>query len=432
MNNNSKNIFTVNGRFYYGWVMLLCAFMPMFICFVVKTYCLPLVVGAIQKELNITKTAWTQTNTIMTIAMMITSLFIGKIYKKGPFKWVLVACVALTSLCFLAMSRATALWQFYLLYAIQGIGWAGATNLPATIMGSNWFGPKIKGTALSIAMLGSGAGALVWNKIINTIITNSGWRSGYVAMAAVNAIVIIVAILLVVGMPADKGFETRVGDPEPSEGTSGVSIQKTGLTGQQALKTKRWWCQWLAGLTTMIGASGFTYYGKLYLTEVLPGGNNAAIALYSAVVGTLVIGKFLLGIVTDLINVKRSSVIAPLFYAGFFVCLFMGAVNPVFFKIMIPIYMIGGSVPSVIPFLVTARNFGDKEYGVMSGWMNMAGNVGQIIGPTMAAIIVDTTGSYHNAWLIFALLMGVVAVLYLFSGIVDKKKIADMGYNIPA
>ena len=99
-----------------------------------------------------------------------------------------------------------------------------------------------------------------------------------------------------------------------------------------------------------------------------------------------------------------------------------------FATVLIPLYMIGGAVPSVIPFLVTSYNFGDKEYGVMSGWMNIAGNVGQIVGPTIAAIVFDVTGTYVLAWIIFAVLMGVVAVLYLASGLASKKQIADMGY----
>lgn len=87
-----------------------------------------------------------------------------------------------------------------------------------------------------------------------------------------------------------------------------------------------------------------------------------------------------------------------------------------------------GTLPSVIPFLITSRNFGDKEYGIMSGWMNIAGNIGQIIGPTTAALVFDTTGNYVVAWVAFAVLMVVVAVLYFLTNVVSKKQIEAMGY----
>ncbi|MBQ6116639.1 MAG: MFS transporter [Oscillospiraceae bacterium] len=420
----------VDGRFYYGWVMLLCGFMSMFICYVIKVNCQSLFYNPICEELGVTRTAYIQTNTIMTVTMLIGSMFIGKLYKKFPIKFVLTGCVVLTSICYLLMSRATALWQLYLLAGIQGFGWSGATNLPATIMVGNWFGPKVKGTALSIAMLGSGAGALVWVKLINSVIVNSGWRSAYLAMAGVNAIMIPIALLLVVSMPADKGFETRIGDPSPEEvaAAGGVSTQKTGITGAQALKTGRWWLQWFAGMITMIGAAAFSAQFVAHFTEVT-GDSNLAATLYASALGTMILGKFLVGVLSDIIHIKRMAVITPLFYAGVFLCMALSTGNMVFSKILIPLYLIGGALPSTIPFLITARNFGDKEYGVLSGWMNMAGNVGQIIGPTVAALIFDITGAYKVAWIVFTILMVVVSVLYGLSSMVSKKQIEAMGYH---
>ncbi len=425
-----RNLFKVDGRFYYGWIMLFCGFMSMFICYVVKVNCSSLFYDPICNELGVLRTAYIQTNTIMTVTMLISSAFIGKLYKKFPVKYVLTICVTLTSVCYVLMSRATALWQLYLLAGIQGIGWSGATNLPVTIMVSNWFGPKVKGTAMSIGMLGSGAGALVWVKIVHSVIAGYGWRTAYLAMAGINAIMIPIALLLVVSMPSDRNFDTRIGDPSAEEvaAAGGVSTQKTGITGRQALKTVRWWLQWLAGLTTMIGASAFSAQFVAYFTEVT-GSSTQAAELYAGALGTMILGKFLLGILSDILHIRRTSVIAPLFYAGVFVCMALSSGNMAFSAILIPLYLIGGAVPSTIPFLITARNFGDREYGVLSGWMNMAGNAGQIIGPTVAAFIFDITGTYNLAWILFAALMAVVAVLYFLSGHVGGRQIEALGYR---
>lgn len=425
-----NNLFKMDGKFYYGWVILFVGFMTMFICYVVKVNLTSLFYTPITEELGITRTAFTQTNTIMTISMLVSSAFIGKIYKKYPVKYVLTGCVVLTSACYVLMAGATSLWQLYLLCAIQGLGWGGATNLPVTIMVSNWFGPKIKGTAMSIGMLGSGAGALVWVPLANHIIANYGWRAGYLALAAINAIMIPLALALVVSMPADRGFETRVGDPSPEEvaAAGGVSTQKTGITGKQALRTTRWWLQWLAGLVTMIGASAFSTQCVAYFTDIT-GDSTKAAGIYAGALGTLILGKFLLGVFSDILHIKRTAVIAPFFYAAMFIAMMLSATDIKFSTWMLPLYMIGGSVPSVIPFLITARNFGDKEYSVLSGWMNMAGNIGQIIGPTIAAFIFDITGTYQLAWIIFAVLMVLVGILYMLSSMTSTKQIEAMGYK---
>lgn len=425
-----NNLFKMDGRFYYGWVMLFCGFMSMFICYVIKVNCTGLFYDSVCGELGVSRSEFTLVNTIMTVTMMLGSAVIGKIYKKYPMRFALTACVGVAALCYVGMSFANAMWQFYAIAAVQGLAWAGATNLPVTILVSNWFGPKIKGTAMSIGMLGSGAGALVWVGIINNVIESQGWRTGYLAMAGCLAIMIPIALILVVNTPAEKGFETRVGDPTPEEAkaTEGVSLQKAGITGGQALKTVRWWIQWLAGMTTMIGAGAFSLMFVDYFTSIT-GDKAQAGAIYSSALGTLILGKFLLGVLSDVLKVKRTAVIAPLFYAGVFVCMALSAQNMTFATVLIPLYMLGGALPSVIPFLITSHNFGDKEYGVMSGWMNIAGNVGQIVGPTIAAMIFDITGTYTLAWIIFAVLMVVVSVLYFVSTIVSKKQIEAMGYK---
>ena len=196
-----KKMLTVDGRLYYGWVMLFVGFMTMFICYVVKANCSALFYTPICNEFGITRTVYTQTNTIMTITMMITSLIMGKMYGKFKVKYVLSICVAITSLCFVGMSFATNIWQLYILNGIQGIGWAGATALPVAIMANSWFGPKIKGTALSLSMLGSGAGALVLVNVVQGVITSSGWHTGYLVMAGLNALMIPIALLLAVSHP---------------------------------------------------------------------------------------------------------------------------------------------------------------------------------------------------------------------------------------
>lgn len=431
-----NNLFFVNGRFYYGWVMLFCGFMSMFICYVIKVNCFGLFYTPVMAELNVNRVDFTQLNTFMTVAMMLTSLFIGKIYKRFKIKYVLSICCAIPALCFVLMSRATNIYQLWVLGFIQGIGWAGATNLPVTIMVSNWFGPKIKGTAMSLGMLGSGAGAIVFPSIINNVIHTHGWRAGYMAMALCVAIMIPIALFLAVNMPSDKGFEVRVGDPteeELKEKGLNESVQRMGITGEQAIKTARWWCQWFAGALTMVGAAFFSAQFVNYFEEIFGGGEAArtsAVALYSSALGTLILGKFLLGAISDFIHIKRAAVIAPICYAGVFICMLLCQNNSsVFSKVLIPVYMIAGALPSVIPFLITAYNFGDKEYGVMSGWMNIAGNVGQIVGPLIAAYVREKTGTYAPALIIFTILMFVVALLYFLSTRVSKKQISNMGYT---
>ena len=418
----------MDGRFYYGWVMLFMGFICMFIAYVIKANCTSLFYTPICEEFGVTRTVYAQTNTTLTVCMLIGSAYIGKIMTKYKLKYVLPIFTVVICITYLLMSKSTSMWQLLVLNGIQGFMWAGMTNLPVNIMISNWFGPKVKGTALSIGMLGSGAGALVWVPMMKRIMANSGWRATYVAMAGVMAIMIPLAFFLCVNLPEEKGFKRRIGDPtqEEIDATGGVAITKRGLAGKDAIKLPRWWCQFLAHIITMICASGFTTQAVAYFTDL--GVENGA-AIYAAALGTLIFGKFIVGAISDFINIKRVSVIAPLFYGGVFLCLAMCSKNMAWSKGVIFCYMIGGAIPSVIPPLVTVRNFGDKDYGLMAGWMNMAGNIGQIIGPILAAMVFDITGTYVMAWYVFAGLFVLVAILYYLSGVLNKKELLAAGYD---
>lgn len=418
----------MDDRFYYGWVMLFTGFLCMFICYVIKANCSSLFYTPICEEFGVTRTVYAQTNTVLTVCMLIGSAFIGKIYTKYKIRFVLPVLVGIICLTYVGMSRATGMGMLLLMSGIQGFAWAGCTNLPVNIMVSNWFGPKVKGTMMSIGMLGSGAGALVWVPMMKNIMTNSGWRATYLAMAGVMAIMIPVALILCVNTPNEKGFERRIGDPSPEEiaATGGESAVKRGVPAKEVLKLPAWWCQFGAALITMIGASAFSTQCVAYFTDL--GVENGA-EIYAAALGTLIVGKFVVGFISDIIGIKRVAVITPIFYAGTFICLALCASNMGFSKGVIALYMIGGAIPSTVPALLTVRNFGDKEYGVMAGWMNMAGNIGQIIGPIAAAMIFDITGTYRLAWISFALLFIVVSILYAASSVLAKKEAKAFGYD---
>ena len=231
----------MDGRFYYGWVMLFMGFICMFIAYVIKANCSSLFYTPICEEFGVTRTVYAQTNTTMTVCMLIGSAYIGKIMTKYKLKYVLPIFTIVISVCYILMSKATTMWHLLVLNGIQGFMWAGMTNLPVNIMISNWFGPKVKGTALSIGMLGSGAGALVWVPMMKNIMANSGWRATYVAMAGVMAIMIPLAFFLCVNLPEDKGFKRRIGDPtqEEIDATGGTAITKRGVSGKDALKLPR-------------------------------------------------------------------------------------------------------------------------------------------------------------------------------------------------
>ncbi|MEI3102396.1 MAG: hypothetical protein V8T45_11975 [Oscillospiraceae bacterium] len=76
----------------------------------------------------------------------------------------------------------------------------------------------------------------------------------------------------------------------------------------------------------MICASGFTTQAVAYFSDI---GAESGAAIYAAALGTLILGKFLVGAISDIINIKRMAVIAPLFYGAVFIFLALCSKNMV-------------------------------------------------------------------------------------------------------
>lgn len=409
-------------RFYYGYIMVFLGFMIMAIVFVLKYTVAAEIVKPVCDDLGCSRTEYTLRNTVMAVTMMLSCAVMGKLMSKYKQKYVVSICLFVLGLSYLALSRINSLWQLYLISAIQGFAFGGATTLPVNIFISNWFGPKAKGTFLSIALLGSGVGSLVLVNVFQRIIDNWGWRSSQIIIGIVFLVVMVpLVFFLAVNTPAELGYKRRVGDYTEPE-NSGRSKMQVGISAKDALKTPRFYVQLIGEILLVACASGFDLNCVAYLTD--SGWNNTkAAAFFASAFGSLVIGKIIVGFISDRITVRWTSLVTPLFFSVTFIALNRCTSNSNWSQVVIWTYMIGGSIATVIPPLLTANNYGDKEFGTIQGFITMGGNIGQMIGPLIGSVIFDLSGSYGASWIIYAVMMVIVGGLFFISTLISEPKI---------
>ena len=82
------------------------------------------------------------------------------------------------------------LWQFYVAGVVLGIAGALVFVVASTVLIENWFADK-RGTALGIAMCGSGIGGFVFPIIGNMMLETIGWRMTYVDFAVIMCVMIL-------------------------------------------------------------------------------------------------------------------------------------------------------------------------------------------------------------------------------------------------
>ena len=392
-----------NKKIYYGWYMVLLGFLLMALAYASLASCQGIFIKPVTEELGVDRAVFSGVTTISSIGVIIGSAFVGKIFKKFPLKTVVAVSCLIVCVCLAGFGFSTQMWQFYVLGSIMGLAFAGLTTIPISILINNWFGVKKKGVAMSIAFAGSGLGGMVLTVILNNIIQKWGWRTAYLADAAIIFFVLMPLILfLLVSTPKEKGLE-RLGEGE-------VTKSNSGLTSSQAKSTLSFWLMFFSFFMMSMINSGLLNHQIAYLSDI--GFSASASANIGALaVGSLTIGKIILGSLCDKAGLKTGSFVGNfLFFLGMISLLFTTNV-PFLAYVYILMFCVGGAVPTICPPLFVSGVFGEKDYASLVGILTVAGGLGAAIGSLLCGKLYDMTGSYTVCWSLFILCSALIVVM---------------------
>lgn len=389
--------FKQNGRFFYGWIVVVLGLILMTFAYVGFVSLTSVFVLPVTEDLGFERGDWMTYMVILSLACVVCSPILGKLMGKGNLKiWVAIACF-LGFVGYFGFSRANSLTTFYLFAILLGIGFAGTVPMPVSIMINKWFGGKIRGTATGIAFLGSGLGGMILSPILNMVITSNGWRTGYVVLGVVFLILMVLVLLFASDNPQAKGFK-RMGE-DTGEAAETIADKK-GKTLAEAMRTPEFYFALLSTVLVVLASSAILANSVAYFVGCGIAEGRAA-SLHGLLLGSLILGKPVMGFITDKLGIKASAVLSTVIFAATFASLFImpGAPGSLVF-LVIACYGLGGPTITVIPPLMINGLFGDKDYGTLVGVMNMATSIGGAFGGTVAAKVYDMTGSYSSFWVV--------------------------------
>lgn len=389
--------FKQNGRFFYGWIVVILGLLLMTFGYVGFVSLTSVFVLPVTENLGFERGDWMTYNVIQALACVICSPLLGRLMgKSGVRFWTAVSCL-LGFIGYFGFSRVDSLMGFYLFAVVLGIGFAGTAPMPVSIMINKWFGGKIRGTATGIAFLGSGLGGMVLSPVLNSVIAAHGWRTGYFALGIVFVILMILVLILANDTPESKGF-TRMGEDEFEK--IEVNAEKRGKNLQEAMRTPEFYFAVISTVLVVLASSAILMNSVAYFVGCGIEAGKAA-SLHGLMLGSLIVGKPLMGAVTDKFGVKTSAVVTTVIFAATFAALFiMPSAAGILVFLVIACYGLGGPTITIIPPLMVNGLFGDKDYGTLVGIMNMATNIGGAFGGTVAAKVYDITGSYSSFWVV--------------------------------
>lgn len=337
----------------------------------------------------------------------------GKLTDSYGARKVMVLSAMTVGIALVILSFTRALWQLYILYALVGIGFAGATVVPGMALVSKWF-VRRRGLAIGIALAGAGVGGLVLAPAIGYLISALGWRNTYIiAGTLVCAVVAPLFVLIAKPNPQSMGLLPD-GDAPMTAGPGADTLTKEsapapsppvslpGISFRDAIHTPALWLMALAFFTTNIGTLAILNHQVMIVTDMGISATIAATALgLTAAYGS--VGKIAYGSLADRFPVKYVFMVCyAMVLAGILLLMFAKTLPMLWLFVVVFGLAMGGSL--ALRSLMTAWLFGMVSFGAIYGFMELVSQFGSAIGPLLAGWIFDSSGSYRLAFIIFVIL----------------------------
>ena len=329
---------------------------------------------------------------------------LGRIMDKYGTKHVITISLALTAVGYLLRPFMTELWHWYALSLLQYGGYTGASMLPAGKLVGLWF-HRTRGRVMGITAMGNNFGGLVVPPILGGILTLASWKEAYVALGVLSVLMVFYALVAVRDFPSASELGDQLESPPDDSSASPIL---SGASVRDALRSKAFYA-----ITLSIVMGTFTYSAILpqIITHLVDQGVSLAIATTALSVFAIMgmVGKFIMGYLAERITARYTLMVNLLGQAAF-LTMMIWAGSPLIMWISVPLFGYFNGAFGALFQLVVQDAFGIRNYGSIMGIINMASMISFGIGPLLAGVSYDVTGSYQFVFLTVAAMFAIGAL----------------------
>ena len=387
---------------YYGWVVLACLCCAGFARQGPAVATLSIFVEPLTREFGWSRTALSGAVSLAGVLAALMSPLIGPVLDRHGSRLVLCAAVLVNAGALILLSLTPSLLVFYVLFCVARMNWAVPFDLGIYGALSNWFIAR-RAFATSIATMAQMAGLVAMPLIAQFAIVHDGWRSGWLALGTVTAVVGFVPVwLFLVRRPEDMGLTVD---------RAAAPAEEPRFSRAQAIATPAFWLLMLYTVLVYPVQAGVSLHQAPHLVERGIDATTAALIVSSfslmSGIGTLACGflprrlpiRFVLalvGVMLALGTLLMTRIASPA--EGYLAASLFGL-------------GIGG-VLTLLP-LAWADYFGRANVGAIRGLALSAQVLAQAVGPLASGLLRDLTGDYQLALYCFAALSGLSAIAAL-------------------
>lgn len=393
-------------RVFYGWWIVAACFLVNFIVFGISVNTFTVYLKPIETDLDWSRASISMAITLAALAMGVAAPFIGRLIDSNGARVVMAVGGSVVGICTLLLSYANSLPYFYALFAVSGIGQAGATLIPISLVISNWFSEQ-RARALGLAMTGTGLGAMVMVPVTNWIVSTWGWRTSYRIMGCLILMVVPVTLLVIRTSPSEMGLlpdaAAHAGANPESKSDDGE-----GLSLGEAVRTRAFWLIGSMMLLSGLVAMGVAVHLMPYLTDIGHLETTAALII-SIISGLTVVGKIGLGLLADHRGIRP---VVGLCYAVMLagLLLLLNAESFASACVFAVVWGFAVGAPLLLNPTLTAECLGLKSFGAIFGVLTLLNTLGVAVGAVLSGVIYDSAGTYVPAFMLYLVLLGISGV----------------------
>jgi MFS family permease len=399
-----------SGETYYGWWIVVAAFLNLFLVVGVIFYGFPAFYPYFIQDLHFSRAQLTQGFLLgFLFAGLPFGIIAGALIDRIGARAVILAGIGLVSASLILMSRVSQFWQFELLCIVEVIGYVFAGPIANQVLVARWF-ERRRGQAMGYAYLGLGLGGVVAPILVNYLARTLGWRHALEIIGAAIALVLVPTGLWITrSTPADRGIDPkqfgeasdRVEAALPAPAAGGVA---------HAVRTAPFWLI-LLGSALAIGAIGAVIQHFILFLKDSGYSTTVASRYLSILLAASLGGRVVVGYIAD--RFSKSFIMAIFYFligASVLLLAHPQSTTAVWAFTLIFGFSMGADY-MLIP-LVVSENFGTASLGKILALIIMGYSVGQWAGPWFVGRLFDAHHNYDLAWTLIAVfaMIGAVAI----------------------
>ena len=316
----------------------------------------------------------------------------------GPRR-LMLSGILMGGIALIGLSQVTALWQFYLFYIFNALGYMCGGPLPNQVLTARWFSTS-RGKAMGFAYLGVGIGGMLVPQIAKWLNVNFGWH---------QALLILGLLMIAVAFPMAWIVKEN---PPVDEATVKVETPKPPLAPM--LKSWKFFLLAIGSMCSIGAVSGTSQNLKLFLSLDLKYTQSQAANIISLVLLSSIAGRILMGWLADRIPKKYVMILIYTIVASAIPILFVSN-EPGMIYLFAFLFGIGlGGDYMIIP-LMAAELFGVRVMDRILGLVLTSDGIAEALSPMLVGWLRDKSGSYANSFsvLIILAIIGIVSVAFL-------------------